>query len=50
MSKKYIYSFSNNKKLIVDAQNHDYDILTIKEYIKKKKKKKLKKIKLFKKI
>jgi len=45
MSKKFIFSFSNYKKLFVDAQNHDYDILTIKEYIKKKKKKNIKKIK-----
>ena len=39
MNEKFIFSFSNYKKLFVDIQNHDYDILTIKEYIKKKNKK-----------
>ena len=35
MNQKFVFSFSNYKKLFVDAQNHDYEILTIKEYIKK---------------
>jgi hypothetical protein len=46
MNEKFIFSFSNYKKLFVDIQNHDYDILTIKEYIKKKKQKSLKKFTL----
>jgi hypothetical protein len=39
MSEKFIFSFCNYKNLFVDILKHDYDILTIKEYIKKKKKK-----------